>query len=102
VAAVVSGGLFLLTLLAAVRHGVDITPNAGPDASIGLVRSVGMSLFSEFLLPFEVSSVLFLSAMVGALMLAKKDVPSSMPRPYTGNALEGARPPVQVSEKAEV
>jgi NADH-quinone oxidoreductase subunit J len=32
-----------------------------------------MSLFNEFLLPFEVSSVLFLSAMVGVVMLAKKE-----------------------------
>jgi NADH-quinone oxidoreductase subunit J len=34
---------------------------------------VGQTLFHEFLLPFEMSSVLFLSAMVGALMFGKKD-----------------------------
>jgi NADH-quinone oxidoreductase subunit J len=30
-------------------------------------------LFNEYLLPFEVSSVLLLSAMVGAVLLATKD-----------------------------
>jgi NADH-quinone oxidoreductase subunit J len=93
VAAVLAGGLFFLTLLAAIRQGVQVAPANAPDDGIGLVRSVGMSLFSEFLLPFEVSSVLFLSAMVGALMLARKDAPSTLPRPYIGAGDVGAAAP---------
>lgn len=96
IAAVVSGGLFLLTLLAAVRHGIHIAPAVAEfDPGVGLVRRVGLSLFNEFLLPFEVSSVLFLSAMVGALMLAKKDAPSSSPTPYIGGggSIPAAMPP---------
>jgi NADH-quinone oxidoreductase subunit J len=31
-------------------------------------------LFNDFLLPFELSAVLFLAAMVGAVMLGKKDI----------------------------
>lgn len=42
-----------------------------PD--IGLVKNLGKVLFDKFLLPFEVSSILLLSAMVGAILLAKKD-----------------------------
>jgi NADH-quinone oxidoreductase subunit J len=42
-----------------------------PD--LGLVKNLGNVLFHEFLLPFEVSSVLLLSAMVGAVLLATKD-----------------------------
>jgi NADH-quinone oxidoreductase subunit J len=38
-----------------------------------LVSEVGKALFHEFLLPFEVSSVLFISAMIGAVMFGKKD-----------------------------
>jgi NADH-quinone oxidoreductase subunit J len=34
---------------------------------------VGLKLFNDYLLPFEISSVLFLSAMIGAVVLAKKD-----------------------------
>ena len=73
VAAVVAGGLVLLTLLAAVRHGISVEPARDFDIGTGLVRSVGRSLFNEFLLPFEVSSVLFLSAMVGAVMLGRRE-----------------------------
>ena len=74
IAAVAAGGLFLLTLLGAVRHGLTMAPPAGGyNLSVGLVKSVGQSLFGPFLLPFEVSSVLFLSAMIGAVMLGRKD-----------------------------
>ena len=73
VAAVVAGGLVLLTLLAAVRQGIRVEPARDFDIGTGLVRSVGRSLFNEFLLPFEVSSVLFLSAMVGAVMLGRRE-----------------------------
>ena len=75
IAAVVSGGMFFLTLAAAFRKGLGVQPAQEFDASIGLVKSVGMSLFTEFLVPFEISSVLFLSAMVGVVLLAKKDRP---------------------------
>jgi hypothetical protein len=40
---------------------------------LGLVKNLGKVLFNEFLLPFEVSSVLLLSAMVGAVLLATKE-----------------------------
>lgn len=79
VAAVLSGGLLFLTLLAAVRNGISVEAARPFDAGVGLVQSVGMSLFSEFLLPFELSSVLFLSAMVGVVMLAKKEGSSGGP-----------------------
>jgi NADH-quinone oxidoreductase subunit J len=41
---------------------------------IGLVKSLGKVLFKDYFLPFELSSVLFLAAMVGAVMLGKKDI----------------------------
>lgn len=46
-----------------------------PDAaSIGTVENIGEALFGRFLLPFEVTSVLLLAAIVGAVILAKKRV----------------------------
>lgn len=72
-AAVITGGLFLLTMLAAAKQGLTLPVPAGFDPGIGLVKRIGTVLFKDFLLPFEVSSVLFLSAMAGAMMLAKKD-----------------------------
>ncbi len=75
VSAVIAGGAFLLVLLAATRHGLELRAANPHDPSIGLVHSVGRSLFGEFLFPFEASSVLFLSAMVGAMVLARKAAP---------------------------
>jgi NADH-quinone oxidoreductase subunit J len=43
------------------------------DPGLGLVKNLGKVLFNEFLLPFEISSLLLLSAMVGAVLLATKD-----------------------------
>ncbi len=73
VLAVITGGLLFLVLLAAAKQGLGTPVPAGFDPGIGLVKRIGMSLFQDFLLPFELSSVLFLSAMAGAMMLAKKD-----------------------------
>jgi NADH-quinone oxidoreductase subunit J len=87
IAAVLAGGLFLLTLLGAIRNGIGIEQPLSFDGTIGLVKSVGRSLFTTFLFPFEVSSVLFLSAMVGAVMLGRKHSLTEAPPDAQGAAL---------------
>ena len=73
-AAVVSAGLLMLVLVGSLKEA-DIAPVTGVvDNNIGLVKNLGRELFTKFMIPFELSSVLFLSAMVGAVMLGKKDV----------------------------
>jgi len=47
-----------------------------PDAAVNTMenlRELGMKLFSDYLLPFEVTSILLLVAMVGAILLTKKE-----------------------------
>jgi NADH-quinone oxidoreductase subunit J len=73
-AAVISGGLLFLVLVAALKGSFEIPVDKPFDNSIGLVKNLGRVLFRDFMLPFEASSVLFLSAMVGAVMLGKKDI----------------------------
>jgi len=73
ISAVVTGGLFFLVVLAATRQTFEIQARYPFTGDIGLVKEVGKALFHEFLLPFEMSSVLFISAMVGAVMFGKKD-----------------------------
>jgi NADH-quinone oxidoreductase subunit J len=71
-ATVASGGL--LVVLVGSFKGVGKALGAKAfDANIGLIENLGKTLFNDFLLPFEVSSILLLSAMIGAVMLAKKD-----------------------------
>jgi NADH-quinone oxidoreductase subunit J len=40
----------------------------------GTARAVGMKIFTEYLLPFEVTSILILVAILGAIVLARKEI----------------------------
>ncbi|MDX2195582.1 MAG: NADH-quinone oxidoreductase subunit J [Cytophagales bacterium] len=72
VAGTVAGGLLFILLLASVKNTVSVT-NPNPDMSLGLIKNLGIVLFRDFLLPFELVSVLFLAALIGAVMLGKKE-----------------------------
>ncbi len=43
------------------------------EGDTGLISNLGKTLFTDFVFPFEISSVLFLSAMIGAVVISKKD-----------------------------
>ena len=43
-----------------------------PETSVGLTHSIGTSLFTRYLLPFEITSILLLMAIVGAMTLARR------------------------------
>jgi NADH-quinone oxidoreductase subunit J len=72
-AAVIGSGSLLVVLIGAFKDISLLTPPGTIDQNIGLIEELGMTLFTEFLLPFEVASILLLSAMIGAVMLGKKD-----------------------------
>jgi NADH-quinone oxidoreductase subunit J len=74
VAATVTGGLLMIILVGALKKVSENALPSTPGAEIGLVKNLGNVLFRDFALPFEVSSILFLSAMVGAVMLGKKEI----------------------------
>ena len=67
--------LTLLSLLVRVDLS-NIWQIASPNNSIGEESTIriGEHLFSDYLLPFEVASVLLLMAMIGAIVLARRDV----------------------------
>ncbi len=71
-AGALSGGALLLVLLAALRSATLI-PLEQTSTNIGLIDNLGKVLFTQYVLPFEISSVLFLSAMIGAIIIGKKD-----------------------------
>ena len=67
-----AGGLVLAIELALLVHGAPVgTPVATP-AGYGGAEAVAKSLFTDFLLPFELTSILLLVAVVGAVVLAQK------------------------------
>jgi NADH-quinone oxidoreductase subunit J len=73
--AVVAAGSLFIVVFAATREAsmVPLDPNVPVDSQAGLVENLGQLLFTKYVLPFEISSVLFLAAMVGAVLLAKRD-----------------------------
>src|ERR1700733_5001146 len=73
IAAVLGGGSLLVVVVASLKAVGISQPVLLSDPGLGLVKNLGKVLFNEFLLPFEVSSLLLLSAMVGAVLLATKD-----------------------------
>ena len=74
ISAVVAGGILMVTLVGALKGADQIALKTPFDANIGLTSRLGTVLFNDFLVPFELSSVLFLAAMVGAVMLARKSI----------------------------
>lgn len=64
----------LLAETAFILYSVQSTPDrfAGNISNVGLTRSIGIGLFTGYLLPFEVTSVLLLMAIVGAMSLARR------------------------------
>jgi NADH-quinone oxidoreductase subunit J len=71
--AAIAGGMLMLTLIGIFR-GYDIRLAQDPmTTQIGLVKNLGKILYHDYLIPFELSSVLFLTAMVGAVLLGKKE-----------------------------
>lgn len=70
----IAGMCLIATFLGAFRVLQPSSELVVGNAEIGLVKNLGKVLFNEFLLPFEISSILLLTAMVGAVLLAKKEV----------------------------
>ena len=49
------------------------------DLALNNVERIGMLLYTDYLIPFEVASMLLLVAMVGAIILAKRSCRGSDP-----------------------
>ena len=56
-----------------VLLGSRRTATAFPDEAVSSVSAIGRSLFTDYAFPFEVTSVLILVALVGAVVLARRE-----------------------------
>ena len=74
IAGVISGGALLLVFVAALKNA-DVKNQLAEvtTGDIGLIHNLGIALFNDYVIPFEISSILFLSAMVGAVVIGKKE-----------------------------
>jgi NADH-quinone oxidoreductase subunit J len=75
IAGAISGGSLLLIMVDIVSSSTDMQNKTAlvKEGNIGLIQNLGKVLFKDYVIPFEISSVLFLSAMVGAVVIGKKD-----------------------------
>ncbi|MBI1734245.1 MAG: NADH-quinone oxidoreductase subunit J [Candidatus Rokubacteria bacterium] len=62
----------LIPVIGAARRMATPTRDAASPAVSGSVESIGRLLFTDYLFPFELTSVLLLAAMVGVLLLARR------------------------------
>ncbi len=97
-----SGGV-CLGLLALLTRVVVTTPWISGPTPIGedATARIGEHLFTDYLLPFELASVLLLMAMIGAIVLARRDVQTV--DPVTGEEadqvlIEKSRTPLLVDQ----
>jgi NADH-quinone oxidoreductase subunit J len=59
----------LVWVITRARRG----PAVFPETGVGSVAAIGRALFTDYAFPFEVTSILILVAMVGAVMLARRE-----------------------------
>lgn len=85
IAALVGVGV-LAGLAFLIQDAFGGQPKIGSD--VGRTAEVGTALFRDFVLPFEVVSVLLLAALVGAVVIARKD---ETPEQEAAHAEQAAR-----------
>jgi NADH-quinone oxidoreductase subunit J len=66
-------GLFLVWRLTRLFPRLEATADLAQD--FGTIEAMGKTMFTEYLLPFELSAVLLLVAVIGAVILAKRPAP---------------------------
>lgn len=71
-AATIAAGMLLIVLAAALRDS-SVMVNEFSNGEQGLVKNLGNLLFTKYVVPFEVSSILFIAAMVGAVLLGRRE-----------------------------
>lgn len=71
----IAGCCILLIIVAALKQSSEVATQMVQMGvgDVGLIKNLGMALFSDYVFPFEISSVLFLSAMMGAVVISKRE-----------------------------
>jgi NADH-quinone oxidoreductase subunit J len=73
IAGLIAGLCLLIVLIAALSHSPTNNIQMRIGTGVGLIKYLGRTLFTDYVVPFEISSVLFLSAMIGAVIIGKKE-----------------------------
>ena len=68
-----AGGLMLFVLVGSLKGSEQLSLSVSGSSQIGLVKNLGMVLFKDFLFPFEIASILLLAALVGVILVGRKE-----------------------------
>jgi NADH-quinone oxidoreductase subunit J len=73
VAVIIAGltGLWLIIATTQTFRKLEL-PAGAADQPLGTPQAIGQLLFADFMLPFEIASLILLAAMVGAIFLARE------------------------------
>ena len=71
---IIAAGLLFIGMLGAYKGFNSGVATKDIDVSIGLTKNLGKLLFNEYILPFELASILILAGIVGAVLIGKKDL----------------------------
>ena len=66
--------LFFLGIILIMLHEPGVLHQPGDSFLAGGIHELGKALFSKYLLPFEVASLLLLVALIGTVYLAKRKI----------------------------
>ena len=70
-------GLVMVTMVGLFKANGSLGAAGDASDAFGTTKAVGQMLFTEYLLPFEIASLLLLAAIVGAVILAKRRIDDS-------------------------
>jgi len=70
---IVAGSLLVIIIALVRQNNLPAPSESTFVAKTGMVENLGQLLYTEYLLPFELISILFFVAMVGAVMLGKRE-----------------------------
>jgi len=75
IAGAIAAGSLLMILVSLIGQATEMSHRnmMMKEGEIGLIKNLGKVLFTQYVVPFEITSILFLSAMVGAVVIGKKD-----------------------------
>lgn len=69
-----AAGILFIGMLGAYRGLSGNSVYQGAESGVGLTKNLGKLLFNEYVLPFELASILILAGIVGAVLVGKRDL----------------------------
>ena len=71
---IISAGIIFVGMIGAYKGVAMTNATTNVDSQIGLTKNLGKLLFNEYVLPFELASILILAGIVGSVLIGKKDL----------------------------